>query len=57
MSEVVTTGQLMHEGKVVSESTSQTQVRGSNSSEYEIYVANAEDLGWPVKTYEEWLNS
>jgi len=32
-------------------------VRGSNSSEYEIYVANAEDLGWPVKTYEEWLNS
>lgn len=24
---------------------------------YEIYVRCAEDLGWPVKTFEEWLNS
>lgn len=35
----------------------QTQSRGSNDSEYLIYVANAESLGWPVKTYEEWLGS
>lgn len=24
---------------------------------YEIYVRCATDLGWPVKTFEEWLNS
>lgn len=27
------------------------------SNEYEIYVAQAESLGWPVKTFDEWLNS
>ena len=37
--------------------TFQTPIRGTNSAEYEIYVANAESLGWKVKTYEEWLNS
>lgn len=35
----------------------QTQARGDNDSEYQIYVACAEDLGWTVKTYDEWLNS
>lgn len=35
----------------------QTQSRGSNDQEYEIYVANAESLGWTVKSYDEWLNS
>lgn len=35
----------------------QTQARGDNDSEYQIYVANAESLGWAVKSYEEWLNS
>ncbi len=25
--------------------------------EYNIYVACAEALGWPVKTFEEWLES
>ena len=35
----------------------QTQSRGSNSDEYDIYVAAAESLGWPVKSYDEWLNS
>lgn len=35
----------------------QTQSRGDNDSEYQIYVACAESLGWKVKTYEEWLNS
>jgi hypothetical protein len=35
----------------------QTQARGTNDSEYQIYVAAAESLGWVVKTYEEWLTS
>jgi hypothetical protein len=35
----------------------QTKSRGSNDAEYQIYVASAESLGWPVKTYEEWLGS
>ena len=34
-----------------------TQSRGTNDAEYLIYVAAAEDLGWTVKTYEEWLRS
>lgn len=24
---------------------------------YDIYVQCATDLGWPIKTFEEWLNS
>ncbi len=39
------------------QSFNQTKVRGSNTQEYEIYRANAEDLGWRVKSYEEWLRS
>jgi hypothetical protein len=35
----------------------QTQQRGDNDSEYQIYVAAAESLGWTVKTYEQWLRS
>jgi hypothetical protein len=35
----------------------QTKARGTNQQEYEIYVANAESLGWDVKSYDEWLNS
>lgn len=35
----------------------QTPQRGANDSEYQIYVANAQALGWPVKTYDEWLAS
>ena len=27
------------------------------SNDYEIYKANAESLGWPVKTFNEWLDS
>lgn len=30
---------------------------GGNDSEYQIYVAAATDLGWKVKSYDEWLNS
>ncbi len=42
----------------------QTQARGSNSQEYEIYLACCDDgtgndfrTGEPLKTFEEWLNS
>lgn len=42
----------------------QTQARGSNSNEYEIYIACADDgngndstTGKPLKTYDEWVNS
>lgn len=35
----------------------QTQARGDNDSEYQIYAAAAEALGWPVKSYDEWINS
>lgn len=37
--------------------TWQTQARGTNDAEYQIYVAAAESLGWPIKSYDEWLNS
>lgn len=37
--------------------TWQTQYRADNDSEYQIYLAAAESLGWQVKTYDEWLNS
>ena len=26
-------------------------------AEYEIYVTCAKSLGWPIKTFDEWLNS
>jgi len=35
----------------------QHPVRGRLEQEYEIYVAAAEDLGWNVKTFDEWLDS
>lgn len=42
----------------------QTQARGSNSNEYDIYLACADDgtgheimTGKPLKTFEEWLAS
>ena len=42
----------------------QTQARGDNDSEYQIYLACADDgdgldftTGKPLKTYDEWLNS
>lgn len=43
--------------KLIPSDTWQTQARGDNDSEYQIYKTNAEQLGWVVKTYEEWLNS
>ncbi len=42
----------------------QTQARGTNSDEYDIYLTFADDgngiditTGEPLKTYDEWLNS
>lgn len=35
----------------------QTRQRGDNDSEYAIYRANAKQLGWVVKSYDEWLRS
>jgi hypothetical protein len=35
----------------------QTQTRGNNDNEYQIYKTNAELLGWVIKSYDEWLNS
>ena len=42
----------------------QTQARGDNDSEYQIYLSCADDgngfdftTGKPLKTYDEWLNS
>ena len=31
-------------------------VSGALSDRYDAYVANAEALGWQVKTFEEWLS-
>lgn len=30
---------------------------GTLQERYEIYVAQAKSLGWPIKTFNEWLNS
>lgn len=35
----------------------ETKARGTLEDEYDIYKSCAEDLGWDVKTYEEWLAS
>ena len=58
---------LKHNGKVIQETseTYQTQSRGSNGAEYDIYMACADNgsggditrNGLPLKTFEEWLNS
>jgi hypothetical protein len=35
----------------------QTQQRGQLADEYEIYKSQAEQMGWPVKSFDDWLNS
>jgi hypothetical protein len=30
---------------------------GTLKDRYDIYVEQAKQMGWPVKTYDEWLNS
>ena len=47
----------MSDPKLTPTADCQTPVRGANDDEYQIYVANAIELGWNVKTYDEWLNS
>ncbi len=47
----------MDNDKLLPKADWQTPYRGSNSQEYEIYLAAAESLGWLIKTYDEWLNS
>jgi hypothetical protein len=47
----------MDDPRLIPNADWQTQQRGSNDQEYQIYVANAEALGWQVKTYDEWLKS
>lgn len=47
----------MENDNLVPNANWQTASRGDNDSEYQIYVAAAESLGWPVKTYDEWLAS
>ncbi len=51
--------------KLIPKADWQTKYRGDNDSEYQIYLACADDGkggditrgGAPLKTYEEWLNS
>ena len=31
--------------------------RGTHHAEYQIYLTAAQDLGWTVKTFDEWLAS
>lgn len=31
--------------------------QGTLQQRYDIYVAQAKSLGWPVKSFDEWLNS
>ena len=45
----------MSETDLIPSDFNQTQVRGTNEQEYEIYAACAESLGWEVKTFEEWM--
>lgn len=33
----------------------QTKMRGTLAEEYEVYKSTAEELGWRVKTFDEWL--
>ena len=55
----------MDNDKLIPAADWQTQARGSNDQEYQIYLGCANDGkggditrgGAPLKTYEEWLNS
>lgn len=54
----------METTKLVPNANWQTRARGTNDSEYQIYLGCADDgngndfrTGKPLKTYEEWLNS
>lgn len=34
-----------------------TKIRCTHSQEYDIYVSNARALGWPIKSFDDWLTS
>lgn len=55
LQQAATKGTVMDDPKLIPQDTWQTQSRGTNDAEYEIYKTNAEQLGWKVKSYEEWL--
>ena len=57
---------LTHEGKVIATKSAdwQTQARGTNNQEYQIYLACADDgngidvtTNKPLKTFDEWLGT
>ena len=45
------------ENELIPNANWQTQQRGNLESEYEIYKSCAEDLGWVVKSFDDWLKS
>lgn len=47
----------MNNDNLLPAATWQTPVRGTNDAEYQIYVDCATELGWTVKTYDQWLAS
>ena len=47
----------MEDTKLIPNDNWQTQQRGTNDQEYQIYLAAAESLGWTIKTYDEWLRT
>ena len=47
----------MDNQQLIPAATWQTQTRGTDCAEYQIYKAAAESLGWPVKTFDEWVKS
>jgi hypothetical protein len=47
----------MNNDKLLPAANWQTQQRGYLQDEYAIYVVCAKDLGWKIKTYEEWLRA
>lgn len=41
----------------IEEPLEEKSVKGLLHYEYDIYVMNAQALGWKVKSFDEWLNS
>ena len=41
--------------QLVDQKGCQTKLRGDNNQEFQIFKACAEDLGWTIPTFEEWL--
>lgn len=54
---MTTTTKRQQQPRLIPNANWQTPCRGTNDQEYAIYVEAAKQLGWKVKTYDEWLNS